>query len=148
MFRFEDGTLKKGAYVVIDGVEYEVHMPEYEGKTPLSSENLNRAVNELNSAIADVSSKKATMHITTDSAKGATITLPFNYFNGNLNGDDGLDIYLNGERLIESSDEAGTDGHYVRLGEAKSISNQIKITNDWNLENGDYLEFIVRGEWG
>ena len=42
MFQFEDGTLKKGAYVVIDGVEYEVHMPEYEGKTPLTAENLNR----------------------------------------------------------------------------------------------------------
>lgn len=27
--KFEEGTLVKGAYVVIDGVEHEVHMPEY-----------------------------------------------------------------------------------------------------------------------
>ena len=47
MFKFKDGTLKKGAYVVIDGVEYEVHMPEYEGETPLSAENLNLALQGL-----------------------------------------------------------------------------------------------------
>ena len=44
MFKFKDGTLKKGAYVVIDGVEHEVHMPEYEGETPMSAENLNLAL--------------------------------------------------------------------------------------------------------
>lgn len=47
MFKFKDGTLKKGAYVVIDDVEYEVHMPEYEGETPLSAENLNLALQGL-----------------------------------------------------------------------------------------------------
>ena len=144
MFQFEDGTLKKGAYVVINGVEYEVHMPEYEGKTPLSSENLNRAVNELNIAISDVSTKKATMYITADTAKGATVTLTRKY----KVGAGVLDVYINGERLIKSSDEAGTDGHYTEVGTAGTTSNQIKITTDWNLEAGDYLEFIVRGEWG
>lgn len=44
MFKFKDGTLKKAAYVVIDGVEHEVHMPEYEGETPMSAENLNLAL--------------------------------------------------------------------------------------------------------
>ena len=58
-----------------------------------------------------------------------------------------LDVYLNGERLIKSSDEAGTDGHYVEVGEAGAVSNQIKLTTDWNLRSGDYLEIIVRGEW-
>lgn len=40
--KFEAGTLIKGAYVVIDGVEHEVHMPEFEGDTPVSPENLNK----------------------------------------------------------------------------------------------------------
>lgn len=40
--KFEEGTLVKGAYVVIDGVEHEVHMPEYSGNTPLTPENLNK----------------------------------------------------------------------------------------------------------
>ena len=82
--------------------------------------------------------------ITADTAKGATVTLPRKY----KVGASVLDVYINGERLIKSSDEAGTDGHYTEVGEAKSISNQIKITNDWNLESGDYLEIVVRGEWG
>ena len=82
--------------------------------------------------------------ITADTAKGATVTLSKNY----KVGAGVLDVYINGEKLIKSSDEAGTGGHYVEVGEAKSISNQIKITNDWNLENGDYLEIVVRGEWG
>lgn len=47
MFKFKDGTLKKGAYVVIDNVEHEVHMPEYEGETPISAENLNLALQGL-----------------------------------------------------------------------------------------------------
>lgn len=47
MFKFKDGTLKKGAYVVIDGIEHEVHMPEYEGETPMSAENLNLALQGL-----------------------------------------------------------------------------------------------------
>lgn len=84
------------------------------------------------------------MKITADTVKGATITLPKKY----KVGAGVLDVYINGEKLIKSSDEAGTNGHYIEVGEVKSISNQIKITNDWNLEAGDYLEFIVRGEWG
>ena len=41
--KFEDGILVKGAYVVINGVKYEVHMPEYSGNTPATAENLNKA---------------------------------------------------------------------------------------------------------
>lgn len=40
--KFENGTLVKGAYVVIDGIEHEVHMPKYSGNTPCSAENLNK----------------------------------------------------------------------------------------------------------
>ena len=42
MINFEEGTLIKGAYVVVNGEELPVHMPEYSGNTPMSPENLNK----------------------------------------------------------------------------------------------------------
>ena len=42
MVNFEEGTLIKEAYVVINGEEILVHMPEYSGNTPMSPENLNK----------------------------------------------------------------------------------------------------------
>lgn len=71
------------------------------------------------------------------------IILPCNY----KVGQDVLDVFFNGERLLLSSNEEGTDGHYVEIGELNSISNKIKITTDWNLKIGDVLELIVRGEY-
>ena len=47
MVVFEDGTLVEGAYVLIDGVKYPVVMPNYSGKTPLNSENMNKLQNDL-----------------------------------------------------------------------------------------------------
>ena len=135
MFQFKEGTLKKGASVKIDGVEYEVTMPTYEGETPLSPENLNRAISEC------IKEFSILVKITADTAKGATVTLTRKF----KVGAGVLDIYLNGERLIKSSDEAGTDGHYVEVGEAGAVSNQIKLTTDWNLSSGDYLEIVTRG---
>lgn len=137
MFQFKEGTLKKGAYVKIDGVEYEVTMPTYEGETALSPENLNRAISEC------IKEFSILVKITADTAKGATVTLSKKY----KVGAGVLDVYINGEKLIKSSDEAGTDGHYVEVGEAGAVSNQIKLTTDWNLSSGDYLEIVTRGEW-
>lgn len=45
--KFEDGELIKEAYVVIDGKEYEVHMPEYSGNTPITAEALNKLQEEI-----------------------------------------------------------------------------------------------------
>lgn len=137
MFQFKEGTLKKGASVKIDGVEHEVTMPTYEGETPLSPENLNRAISEC------IKEFSILVKITADTAKGATVTLSKKY----KVGAGVLDVYINGEKLIKSSDEAGTDGHYVEVGEAGAVSNQIKLTTDWNLSSGDYLEIVTRGEW-
>lgn len=53
MVNFKDGELVKGAYVIIDGKEYEVHMPQYSGETPLSPENLNKVQNDLNETITE-----------------------------------------------------------------------------------------------
>lgn len=100
------------------------------GITKVNEDTFNEFQDNIEIAISDITSKKATMHITADTAKGAIVTLPLKYFYG----DNTLDVYLNGERLILSSDEAGTNGHYTEVGEVKSVSNQIKLTNDWNLE--------------
>lgn len=86
---------------------------------------------------------KYTLSITETTSSGAEITLPCNY----KVGQDVLDVYLEDERLIKSSDAAGTDGHYVEVGTINSISNKIKITNDWAVEAGMTFEFVVRGEY-
>ena len=111
--------------------------------TKVNKSMMDEFQNNIEAAISDVSTKKATINITADTAKGATVTLTRKF----KVGAGVLDIYLNGERLIKSSDEAGTDGHYVEVGTAGATSNQIKLTSDWNLSSGDYLEIIVRGEW-
>lgn len=81
--------------------------------------------------------------ITEDTTIGAEILLPCNY----KVGQDVLDVYLNGQKLSLSSNEAGIDGHYIEVGETDHISNKIKTTTDWNLEIGDILELVVRGEY-
>ncbi len=55
--------------------------------------------------------------------------------------------FICGEKLLLSSDDSGTNGHYREVGEANAVSNQIKLTTDWGAETGEYFEFIVRGEY-
>ena len=64
MFKFESGTLVKGAYVVIDGVEHEVHMPEYSGNTPLSPEILNKMQTDLLKVVFPIGSTYITQENT------------------------------------------------------------------------------------
>lgn len=54
MVNFEDGQLVKGAYVLINGVEYPVIMPQYSGNTPLTSENLNKIQRDMQTEISKV----------------------------------------------------------------------------------------------
>lgn len=133
---FENGTKTQNAYVEIDGVKHEVVPAVYRGRTPLSAYNINRAQKNL-------LTHKYKLTVSTTTSSGAEITLPCYY----KVGQDVLDVYLEDERLIKSSDEAGTDGHYVEVGEADSISNKIKITSDWAVETGMTFEFVVRGEY-
>lgn len=49
-----------------------------------------------------------------------------------------------GEKLLLSSDDAGSDGHYREVGQVNAVSNQIKLTTDWGAEANEYFEFIVR----
>lgn len=79
--------------------------------------------------------------LTTNVAAGGEITLPFYYKVGaNV-----LQVYYMGQLLLQSSDDAGTDGHYREVGEANSISNKIKLTSDWSADKGEYFKFVVKG---
>lgn len=81
--------------------------------------------------------------ITSSITAGTEVTIPCYYKVGKGT----LDVYVNGERLLLSSDSSGTNGHYQEVGTADSISNKIKTTADWSLEEGDYLDLVVRGEY-
>lgn len=69
MVDFQNGELVKEAYVVIDGKEYKVHMPQYSGRTPLSSENLNKMQVELLKTIFPIGSR----YVTQDNTNPSTI---------------------------------------------------------------------------
>ena len=133
---FENGNKVQEAYVEIDGKQHIVTPAQYDGKTPLSAYNVNRLQKNLLTKIY-------TLTITENKSAGAEITLPCYY----KVGQDVLDVYYDSERLILSSDTAGTDGHYLEVGEADSISNKIKTTSDWSLEKNDILTLVVRGEY-
>lgn len=140
---FEDGQLVTEGYVEIDGVQHQIHEAEYSGDTPLSAFVLNKLQDNVETEINTHIEHKYILKITTDIEAGTAVTIPCNYKVGaNV-----LDVYLNGERLILSSDDAGTDGHYCEVGETDSTSNQIKTTTDWSLKSGDVLEFEIRGEY-
>lgn len=97
----------------------------------------------LNNKILENETHKYKLIITENKSAGEEIVIPCKYKVGS----DVLDVYLNGERLAKSSDDAGTDGHYCEIGTNGIISNKIKSTSDWNLESGDIINFTVRGTW-
>ena len=135
IIEFQDGKIKTPAKVTINEVEYEVSPAEWEGTTPMSAYNINRMQKNLLTS-------KYHLDITDAVTAGSAITLPCQY----KVGQDVLDVYLNGEKLIKAT-SSDDEGHYYEVGDADSISNQIKITSDWSLESGDYFDFVVRGEW-
>ena len=142
MFNWENGQIIEQAYVVINNEKHYIVPAKYQGNTPMSAANLKKMQQEL---LKDtwLSSQKSRLDITEDTEKGAIVTIPVYYKVGaNV-----LDVYLKGERLIICTGSDETTGSYFEVGETDSISNQIKLTSDWKLEVGDYLEFVVRGEW-
>lgn len=110
----------------------------------INATNLNKLQTNAEKAIAEVTPKSTKMTISEDTAKGANVTLPVKYKVGT----NCLDIFLNGENLIACSTyDDNTTGHYSEVGDKNTVSNMIKLTSDWNLSSGDYLEIIVRGEY-
>lgn len=125
-------------------MEEEVYMNFKNGESPaLNDENLNQMQKLIKADVKEKQAFKYTLEITEDKTAGQEITLPCYY----KVGEEVLDVYLNGERLLKSSDDAGTDGHYREVGTTGSISNKIKTTTDWSLEEGDVLDLVVRGEY-
>ena len=125
-------------------MEEEPYIEFKNGQAPYISDiNLNQMQKLIKSDIKEKQAFKYTLEITEDKTAGQEITLPCYY----KVGEEVLDVYLNGERLLKSSDDAGTDGHYREVGTTGSISNKIKTTTDWSLEEGDVLDLVVRGEY-
>lgn len=125
-------------------MEENVYIQFKNGEAPyISDTNLNQMQKLIKADIKEKQAFKYTLEITEDKTAGQEITLPCYY----KVGEEVLDVYLNGERLIKSSDDAGTDGHYQEIGDTGSISNKIKTTTDWNLEADDILDFVVRGKY-
>ena len=125
-------------------MEEEVYMNFKNGESPaLNDENLNQMQKLIKADVKEKQAFKYTLEITEDKTAGQEITLPCYY----KVGEEVLDVYLNGERLLKSSDDAGTDVHYREIGDTGSISNKIKTTTDWNLEADDILDLVVRGEY-
>lgn len=142
--KFENGTLVSNAKVEVGGIIHDVTPEQYEGTTPLSASNMNAIQDNTEEAINEITPHKYKLIITKDKEAGEEVEIPCKY----KIGADVLDVYLNGERLMKSSDISGKDGHYLETGSNGSISNKIETIIDWNLEEGDILEFVVRGEWG
>lgn len=136
ILNFEDGTKTQDAYITIDGVNHTVTPAKYTGKIPLSAYNLNKMQKNL-------VTHKYCLKITSAVTAGTEVTIPCYYKVGQAV----IDVYLNGERLLLSSDASGKNGHYQEVGTANSISNKIKTTTDWALEAGDVLDFVVRGDY-
>lgn len=125
-------------------MEEEPYIEFKNGQAPYISDiNLNQMQKLIKSDIKEKQTFKYILEITEDKTAGQEITLPCYY----KVGEEVLDVYLNGERLIKSSDDSGTDGHYREIGTTGSISNKIKTTTDWSLEEGDILDLVVRGEY-
>lgn len=125
-------------------MEEDVYIEFKNGQAPYISDiNLKQMQKLIKSDIKEKQAFKYILEITEDKTAGQEITLPCYY----KVGEEVLDVYLNGERLIKSNDDSGTDGHYREIGSTGSISNKIKTTTDWNLEADDVLDLVVRGEY-
>lgn len=128
-----------------DNTTEQVHITDVTGNktttgTPINATNMNKQQ-------SDLTTYHYRQAISTAITAGTAFTIPCNYKVGN----NVLDVYLynsyGGEKLLLSSDNAGTDGSYVEVGTTGTTSNQIKTTTDWSLASGDILEFYVRGEY-
>lgn len=76
---FQNGTLKSKAYFMSDGVKQEVEEAVYEGKTPLSAENINEMQDNIEEEINKHVEHRYFLKLTADVAKGGTITIPCYY---------------------------------------------------------------------
>lgn len=141
---FENGKLVTPASVDINGKKYTVTEAEYTGQTPLSAFVLNKMQDNIEKAINEEHKYIKKMEYGLMSEKA--LRMPAYY----KVGADVLDVYLNGERLIKATSENDIfSGHYIEdpLKTDGEITNIICVTRDWVIEEGDILEFVIRGEY-
>mgnify|MGYP005774632569 CR=1 FL=1 len=101
--------------------------------------DVNEEVDELENIVNTTKeAHKYIQQITTTTS--GTMTIPAYY----KVGQNVLDVYYNGERLIKAS-TSDTQGHYYEVGEQDAVSNQIQLTSDWEALAGDVFEFVIKG---
>lgn len=101
--------------------------------------DVNEEVDELENIVNTTKeAHKYIQQITTTTS--GTMTIPAYY----KVGQNVLDVYYNGERLIKAS-TSDTQGHYYEVGEQDAVSNQIQLTSDWEALPGDVFEFVIKG---
>ena len=129
MFNFENGKLIKEAYVEINGVKYPVHMPEYEGNTPLTSENLNKMQKDLAQEI------KTEINNT---------IAPELLFQGSTQVDFVLSDEISNYKKITIYYKDNDGSRYSRTFENTDASNELNIALSGDYNNGDYFNTKLR----
>lgn len=85
-------------------------------------------------------------HMTTTQAiaDNSKITIPVKYKVGN----DSLEVYCMGEKLVKARPDQSQDGHYIEVGSNGSISNQIQLYNiGQSVPVGITFGFVVNGKY-
>ena len=138
---FEAGTQVSPAKVTIDNVDHEVTPAVWEGNTPLSPFVLNKMQDNIEEDINTAKSHKYHFNVTSTISANTNFTIPCYY----KVGENVLDVYYMGERLIKTTDDI--EGNYKEIGETGSISNIIQL-DGWSAGDltdiAEYFEFVVR----
>lgn len=128
MVIWEDGNLIKDAYVVINGVEYPVFMPEYSGKTNITAERLNTMQREIILYVTIPSGTTIQNGTTIEWEKGYNYRVGYN----------DLKVYWNGVLLKKATDSE--DGHYTEGGDGYDDGDLCGfITMHRTAEDGNYV---------
>lgn len=97
----------------------------------------------INNSKTEVDITRSATVTTSTIADNSTITVP-RYKVGN----NSLQVYVLGEKLIKASSTAGTNGHYTEVGTTGAISTQIKLANiGQSIPKGTPIEFVVFGNY-
>lgn len=108
----------------------------------VTADNINEIKDVVNNNSDESVTNKYTLTTTEEIEENTDYEIPCNY----KVGQDTLDIYYMGEKLIKADPTNNIDGHYIEVGENGTVSNKIQFYN-WgqSVPIGRTIEFIVRG---
>lgn len=142
--QFEDGELIESGYVEIEGKKHPIHMPKYRGKTPLTSENLNKMQADLKSNIKDIYFKGIVLY---EDAIGTSGNVTFSSL---IENGDMIEITYcrrktNGESIFKTSGkisyeqglQVALDMNYYSGFNHQSIAKRITVNNQNIINNGE-----------